>query len=114
MDGAGSRQGTPRTDAETLNGGGKKMARFDPVAYDAASLGPRPAPSGDAFLQLGMAYATGRDGTADLISAHKWFNLAALKGNREALRYRQEVAREMSEIEIAEAQRAAREWLYTH
>jgi len=89
------------------------MALFDPMAYDAASLEARPALSGEAFLQLGMANATGRDGAADLISAHKWFNLAALKGNREALRYRQEVAREMSETEIAEAQRAAREWLCT-
>lgn len=90
------------------------MARFDPMVCDAASLDAHPAPTGDAFLRLGMAYATGRDGTADLISAHKWFNLAALKGNREALRYRQEVAAEMSEAEIAEAQRAAREWLCTH
>jgi hypothetical protein len=90
------------------------MARFDPMAFEAANFDPSPAPSGDAFLQLGMAYSTGRDGAADLISAHKWFNLAAAKGNREALRYRQEVAREMSEAEVAEAQKAAREWLCTH
>ncbi len=88
------------------------MARFDPMAYDVAGGDPHPASSGDAFLQLGMAYSTGRDGSHDLISAHKWFNLAALKGSQEALRYRQEVAGEMSESEIAEAQRAAREWLY--
>jgi hypothetical protein len=90
------------------------MARFDPMAYEVAGLEHGPAPSGDVFLQLGMAYSTGRDGAADLISAHKWFNLAAARGSREALRYRQEVAREMSEAEVAEAQRAAREWLCTH
>ncbi|HSM19391.1 MAG TPA: hypothetical protein VK844_03350 [Hyphomicrobiales bacterium] len=90
------------------------MARFDPMAYDVTSFEPSPAPSGDAFLQLGMAYSTGREGAADLISAHKWFNLAAARGNREALRYRQEIAAEMSEAQIAEAQRAAREWLQTH
>jgi len=90
------------------------MARFDPMAFEVASFEPGPAPSGDAFLQLGMAYSTGRDGAADLISAHKWFNLAAAKGSREALRYRREVAAEMSEEEVAEAQRAAREWLCTH
>ena len=90
------------------------MARFDPMAYDIASSDPRPVPSEDAFLQLGMAYSNGREGAPDLVSAHKWFNLAALKGSQEALRYRQEVAREMNESDIAEAQRAAREWLYAH
>jgi hypothetical protein len=90
------------------------MARFDPMAYEAAGLHQHPASAGDAFLQLGMAYSTGRDGLTDLISAHKWFNLAAMRGSREALRYRQEIAREMDETEIAEAQRAAREWLSTH
>jgi TPR repeat protein len=51
---------------------------------------------------------------ADLIAAHKWFNLAAVKGNRAAANYRQELAREMSASDVAEAQRAAREWLSRH
>ena len=50
----------------------------------------------------------------DLVSAHKWLNIAAVKGNREAAQYRQELAREMSGAAVAEAQRAAREWLQTH
>lgn len=90
------------------------MARFDPMAYEQAVLGGNPAAAGEAFLRLGMAYSSGRDGETDLVSAHKWFNLAAMKGQVQALRYRREIASEMSEAEIAEAQRAAREWLRTH
>ena len=68
----------------------------------------------DALFELGMLYATGRDGTPDLVVAHKWFNLAALRGNREALLHRKELAQEMSVSEIAEAQKLAREWMSTH
>ena len=41
-------------------------------------------------------------------------HLVPIEGNLEAATYRQEVAREMSSIEIAKAQSAAREWLRTH
>jgi TPR repeat protein len=50
----------------------------------------------------------------DLVAAHKWFNLAAMRGNQEAKRYRMEIADEMSRAEIAEAQRQAREWIARH
>ena len=65
----------------------------------------------DAFFVLGTRYSTGRDVEHDLVAAHKWFNLAAMKGNSDAARYRQEIAGELSAAQIAEAQRAAREWL---
>ena len=68
----------------------------------------------DALFELGMVYATGRDVAADLVVAHKWFNLAAARGNASALTHRIEVAREMSPDQVAEAQRLAREWLQTH
>ena len=68
----------------------------------------------DALFELGMLYATGRDVEADLVSAHKWFNLAAARGNESALTYRVELAREMTADQVAEAQKAAREWLQTH
>jgi uncharacterized protein len=64
---------------------------------------------------LACFFCAGRDEVAiDLVSAHKWFNLAAIRGNAEAKRYRMEIAREMSKREIAEAQRRAREWLARH
>ncbi len=72
------------------------------------------AGSAEIFFQLGMKYATGRDVDTDLVSAHKWFNLAAMNGNRAAATYRQEIALEMSPRDVAYAQRAAREWIRTH
>ena len=63
------------------------------------------------MLDLGMKYSVGRDTPVDLVAAHKWFNLAAMKGDRDAVRLRREIASQMSDVEIAAAQRAARDWL---
>lgn len=89
------------------------MARFEIADVESAALGQAPA-GAEAFYELGMMYSIGRSVAADLVAAHKWFNLAALKGNRDAIRLRQEVAANMSPAEIAAAQRAARAWLTTH
>jgi hypothetical protein len=70
--------------------------------------------SPDALFELGMLYSSGRAGTLDLVSAHKWFNLAALKGRSDAIFMRREVAEMMSDVEIAMAQREARAWVATH
>ena len=69
---------------------------------------------GENFLELGLMYSTGNSVPTDMIAAHKWFNIAALRGNSEAARLRREIADEMSEGEIAAAQRAARAWLTRH
>jgi len=66
---------------------------------------------GDTFFRLGLMYATGRSVQVDRIAAHKWFNLAAANGNVEARAHRREIAAEMTELEVAEAQRQAREWM---
>ena len=66
------------------------------------------------FLRLGMMCSTGASVPADMVSAHKWFNIAAMRGNAEAARLRREIAGEMSEAEIAAAQRAARDWITRH
>jgi TPR repeat protein len=47
----------------------------------------------------------------DLVHAHKYFNLAAMKGVVEARLWRSELAQQMSTNDIAEAQRLARLWL---
>ncbi|MEM8770731.1 MAG: hypothetical protein AAGD92_03675 [Pseudomonadota bacterium] len=71
--------------------------------------------SGDEMYRLGLQASTGGEtGKFDLITAHKWFNLAAMQGNLEARAYRAELAHEMSAAEIAEAQKLAREYLSTH
>jgi uncharacterized protein len=62
------------------------------------------------LFDLGMMCATGA-GAPDLVSAHKWFNLAAMHGNKQANTLRVEIAAELSDNEIAAAQRAARDWL---
>jgi uncharacterized protein len=70
--------------------------------------------SADALYDLGMEAASGRQGALDLITAHKWFNLAAMRGHAEAVLRRREVAAEMKDAEIGQAQRAARDWLKAH
>jgi len=92
------------------------MAYLDVAAgidIDVAAMTPVNA-SGEVLYELGMMYAAGRTVQLDLVLAHKWFNLAAMRGNPDAIRLRREVADEMSAAEIAAAQRAARDWLTTH
>jgi TPR repeat protein len=90
--------------------GEANMARYDFTDIDAATLAPVNA-NGEAFYELGIAYASGRLVPVDLVSAHKWFNIASMKGNADAARMRREIAAEMSDAEIGQAQRAARDWL---
>ncbi|MBB3972501.1 sel1 repeat family protein [Hansschlegelia beijingensis] len=88
------------------------MARYDMSTIETGALGA--VAPGAVFLQLGMAAALGRHGAIDRVAAHKWFNLAARDGVAEAIRLRRELSLEMSAAEIADAQRAAREWLAAH
>lgn len=70
--------------------------------------------NGDILFDLGVLYSSGRNGLIDLVAAHKWFNLAALRGRVDAISLRQEVAGQMSDAEIALAQREARAWMTKH
>jgi len=79
--------------------------------YELASASAPADTSGEALYELGIMHASGRSGVADLVTAHKWFNIAAMKGHAEAARMRREIAAEMSDAEIGQAQRAARDWL---
>jgi TPR repeat protein len=73
---------------------------------------PTPEMSGDELFKLGMMYSSGQGGApCDLVSAHMLFNLAAMKGSEEARIYRKELSAEMEREDVAEAQRAARQWL---
>lgn len=65
----------------------------------------------DALYNLGLAYSTGQGVEVDYIAAHKWFNLAAIKGSEVAKSWRAQISSEMNFSQIAEAQRLAREWL---
>jgi hypothetical protein len=68
----------------------------------------------DVLFERGLYWSSGRSGVVNLVAAHKWFNLAALKGRSDAIQMRREVAELMSEVEIATAQREARDWMRTH
>jgi TPR repeat protein len=89
------------------------MARVEMTEASSSAMAEA-KPSGDDLFELGMIYSAGVDVRQDLVEAHKWFNLAAIRGNAAAASYRQEVAREMSARDVAAAQRAAREWLTRH
>ncbi len=88
------------------------MARLD-FGYD-DQQGTTSTLGAEALFQLGLMYSAGRDVEIDLIAAHKWFNLAALRGNDAAKVYRMEIARDLNKADIAKAQRMAREWLAAH
>jgi TPR repeat protein len=68
----------------------------------------------DVLFERGLYWASGRSGVVNLVAAHKWFNLAAMKGRVDAVALRREVAEMMSDVEIAMAQREARTWMTTH
>src|SRR4029077_18326311 len=68
----------------------------------------------DVLFERGLYWASGRSGVVNLVAAHKWFNLAALKGRTDAIPLRREVAEMMSDVEIATAQREARAWMTAH
>jgi len=89
------------------------MARFELPELTAAGLGEGSV-TADTMFELGMMYSSGREVPIDLIIAHKWFNIAAMKGHVEAARLRREIAAEMQDAEIGHAQRAARDWLKAH
>jgi len=82
------------------------------LACECALPLPGPNSSGDELFRLGLLYSTGQGGAPlDFVSAHMLFNLAAMRGSMEAKVYRKELSREMDPADVAEAQRAARQWL---
>ena len=89
------------------------MARFEAPQPDGSSFAPAGG-SPDALYQLGLMYAAGREVATDLVTAHKWLNIAASRGNLDARRMRTELAAEMTRAEIMEAQKQARAWVSLH
>jgi hypothetical protein len=76
-------------------------------AREAASRGGEP----EALYKLGLIYSTGHGEALDLVQAHMWFNLAAMRGFEAAKTSRKELADHMTTGQVAAALRAAREWL---
>ena len=63
-----------------------------------------------AQFYLGMQCAFGEGVLLDLVQAHMWYSLAAGNGHAAATVYRNDLARQMTPAQIAEAHKRAREW----
>lgn len=90
------------------------MIATEHTVSEAAGGLPLPTPdmTGEDLFRLGLLYSTGQGGAPlDRVSAHMLFNLAAMRGSEEAKQYRREISAEMEREDVAEAQRAARQWL---
>ena len=80
---------------------------------EAAKWLKRAAEQGYALAQyeLGLIYRTGYGLTIDHVQSYVWLNLAAAAGISEAVSARDEVMRSLSNKQLAQAQKMAREWL---
>jgi uncharacterized protein len=91
--------------------GCKDMARFDFSEMTSGGIGAALSDGPLGLFELGMRAATGREGAVDLVAAHMYFNLADRDGDERAAYHRQDVAGQMTKLEIGRALRAARDWL---
>lgn len=87
------------------------MAFTDSEIAEALAAVRSTAAQSEDLYKLGLIYSTGQGGAVDLVQAHMWFNLAAVRGSESAKQCRREMAEQMSKDSIAEAQKRAREWL---
>ena len=65
---------------------------------------------GRAMLELGRLYLQGLGVIQDYVAAHKWLNLAASRGEAEALEERDALATRMTPGQVATAQQRAAAW----
>ncbi len=70
------------------------------------------AERGDATAQavLGVMYDKGQGVPQNYIEAHKWYNLAATKGDKDAVKNRDIVAKKMTPTDVSKAQHLANDW----
>jgi TPR repeat protein len=85
------------------------MAYSDIHVEPASLLGAHSLP--DDLYRAGLAYATGTGTEINLVEAHKWFNLAAVRGHEEARTQRQEMAEMLTSAEVKMALQSARDWM---
>jgi S1-C subfamily serine protease len=85
-----------------------------PQDYKAASKWYKlAAEQGDATAQsnLGVMYVKGEGVLQDNIYAHMWWNIAASSGNKDAAKYRDNVAKVMTSSQLEKAQNLARNYV---
>jgi TPR repeat protein len=76
----------------------------------------RQAKQGNATAQtyLGLSHQLGDGVIQDYVLAHMYYNIAAVSGDGVALSQRRMIETMMSQSQIQEAQRMAREWMRKH
>jgi hypothetical protein len=84
------------------------------MAYFELAMAELEPATADDFFARGMNYSSGAGVAVDLVEAHKWFNIAAMRGHKDGAQMRKEIAQQMADSEIGIAQRAARDWLKSH
>ena len=74
------------------------------------------ATQGDTRAQfgLGLLYALGLGVTQDYVQSHMWLNLGSMRGDKDAIKNRNNIAELMTPAQVAKAQRLAREWMEKH
>lgn len=85
------------------------MAYSDIPVEPGALIGAHSLP--DDLYRAGLAYATGTGTEINLVEAHKWFNLAAVRGHEDAKAQRQDMAEMLTTDEVKQALQAARDWM---
>ena len=63
----------------------------------------------DAQNSLGQMYDEGKGVVQDYVRAHMWWSIAASQGNKNAIKYRDTVAKKMTPADLSKAQELARE-----
>jgi TPR repeat protein len=59
-------------------------------------------------------YDNGRGVPKDYVMAHMYWNVAAVSGNKDAIKNRGLIEKDMTSSQIAEAQKLARDWMSKH
>jgi len=83
----------------------KAIEKFQPLAEQGHAI---------AHYNLGLMYDDGQGVPQDYVQAHKWYNLSAARSKgdlrKKAVRNRKAIEKKMSPVQVAEAQKLAREW----
>ncbi len=67
-----------------------------------------------AQVNLGEMYKNGQGVTQDYIEALKWFNISSANGKSISITHINYITKKMTQEQIAEAQKLAREWMEKH
>jgi len=105
------------TETDSENAFYKGVGAYRARNYDeAVSWFLRAAEAGDVEAQflLGRMHYDGNSLTVDEVIAYMWFDIAAAHGMEVGARYRNGIARRMSDEEIALAKKRAEDWRLAH